>query len=133
LKARLLVPGAHEPAPGYVGAVPSGAFDGPENLTQLVADVQPLAALPHVSIAVMVSLNATPAVWDAGVGTVKAFSVPALTAKLPEVPVFAAGAVTDVAVSVVVWALNNLIAAVACPEALKLRLLLPAPHDPAAG
>ena len=39
-----------------------GLACGPENVTQLVVEVQPLAGLPEASTAVMVSLNATPTV-----------------------------------------------------------------------
>ena len=85
-----------------MGAWPFGLFDGPENVTQSVTDVHALGTLPQVSIAVMVSLNALPAVGDEGAGTVKEFIVPALTANDAVVADFPAGAVTEVTVRLVV-------------------------------
>ena len=111
-----------------------GLLDGPENATQLLTEVQLSAALPQASIAVMVSTNEEPAVCVAGVGTVKEFSVLALTVKLAELPVLPVGVLAEVAVKVVVVeALNRVMVAVAWPEELKLRLELPVPHVPAAG
>ena len=56
-----------------------------------------------------------------------------MTVKLPLEPVLPAGLSTEVTVSVVEAALYSVTEAVATPEALKLRLELPAPQPPAAG
>jgi hypothetical protein len=56
-------------------------------------------------MAVMVSLNAVPAICVAGVGTVNELNVFEVTVKLPEVPAIEPW----VAVSVVLWALTSVI------------------------
>ena len=58
---------------------------------------------------------------------------PGLTVKDPEVPVSPTGEVTDVTPSEVDCASRMVMDAVAWPDALKVKLLLPAPQVPAAG
>ena len=89
--------------------------------------------MPYWSTAVIVGLIAPPAVGDDGVDTVNPLRLVPETANDPEVPLLPEGAVTDVTVRFVLPALNKVIEPVACPEALKLKLLLPAPHPPADG
>ena len=45
LKLSELLPAPQDPAAGYEGAVPFGLVDGPEKVTQSVAETYPLAAL----------------------------------------------------------------------------------------
>ena len=61
-------------------------MDGPLKV-KAWAPVYPVAVLPSVSWAVMVTLNAVPAVWALGVGTEKVAALPGLTVKLDVVPV----------------------------------------------
>ena len=87
------------------------ALDGPLKV-RLWAPAYPVAVLPKVSSAVMVSLKAVPAVWVLGVGTEKAVAPPAVdTVKLPDVPVIEPW----VTVSVVVWASLRVTDAVPTP------------------
>ena len=62
-------------------------------------------------MAVMVSLNAAPAVCVAGVGTEKDLAPAGFTVKLPDVPV----AAPWVAVDVVLWASKSVMDAVPTP------------------
>jgi hypothetical protein len=57
----------------------------------------------------------------------------AFTAKVPETPTLPAGLETEVTVNVVDWTSSGVMDAVAWPELLKARLLLPVPQLPAAG
>ena len=84
-----------------------------------------------MSVASTVTLKAAPAVWVVGVvGMVRVLTEPDDTAKVPEVPVLPATALSEVTVKVVDWASERVMAAVACPEELKVRPLSPAVHDP---
>ena len=56
-----------------------------------------------------------------------------LTVNDPEDPICPPGAVTDATAREAVCASRMVIDAVAWPDALKVKLLLPAPHVPAAG
>ena len=85
---------------GYSGAVPLGELAGPAPGERLCARIA-RAVLPYSSMAVSVTLKATPASCSLGVGTVNFFAAAALTVKLPEVPSIA---VPSFAFSVVLWA-----------------------------
>ena len=69
----------------WANGVPPGSgrdeFAGPENTTVWLPPYD-VAVFPHVSSAVTVSLNATPAVCVPGVGTEKLAAGPGLTVKL---------------------------------------------------
>ena len=75
-----------------------------------------VAVLPYSSIAVSVTLKATPASGSEGVGTVNFFATAALTVKLPEVP----SIVPSFALSVVLWASYSLVEAAAPTPAVKV-------------
>ena len=55
-----------------------------------------VTVFPQLSVAVMVSLKAVPAIWVAGVGSAKVPNEPLLTAKLPELAVAPSFSVSDV-------------------------------------
>jgi hypothetical protein len=86
----------------------------------------------QASVAVTVSLNAVPAVGD-GVERTSWLYVPAAGANAADVPVWPAGAVTEVTLIVVDCALNKVTDPVATPAELNVRELFPTPQLPAAG
>ena len=99
---------------GYDGAVPPGELDGPENAT-VFDPVYEVAVFPNASSAVIASLNATPAVGDAGVATRNELAVAGPTTIAPEATP-ANPSVVSLAVIVVVWASLSVTDAVAWPE-----------------
>src|SRR4029077_484183 len=86
LKLRLLLPAPQPPAAGEEGAVLWGLWAAPLKVTHWVADVQAVGVLPNASLAVTVSVKATPAVCVPGVESVKLLSEAGLTVKLPLEP-----------------------------------------------
>ena len=81
-----------------MGALPLGELAGPLKLMHWVP-LNPVPPLPYASLAVIVTLNAVPAV-GVGFDIVKPANGPAATVKLVEVPLTA----PDVTFNVVDWA-----------------------------
>ncbi len=75
----------------------------------------------------MIAVAAVPV---AGALTKKWLAPAGATVKLPELPVLPATALSEVTVKVGDWASKRVMAAVACPEELKVKPLSPAVHDP---